>query len=1256
MPSDSPRLVPVNFNRHNLHSRFLEAVARRVIFYDGAMGTQVLSRQDRLTDADYLGNPQRLPHEILGTTRPELLEEIHAGYLEAGADVLETDTFQGSVRRLAEYADPDNPGKTLAERTYDINLKAVQCARRAADRYSTPDKPRFVAGSIGPTGALPSSEDPVLSAVTFDELAESGYQQAKAFVDGGADLVIIETQIDILETKAMIFGCLRAFEETGTRLPIQCQVTLDTSGRMLFGTDIAAALTTLEALPIDLIGLNCSTGPDYMREPIRYLCERAALPVTCIPNAGLPLNVNGQDFYPMEPEPMGRELAEFVTEFGVNIIGGCCGTTTEHIRKFIELVGEHRTPKERLVPHVPRVSSALRAFDLHQDPAPLIIGERVNAQGSRQAKRALLKDDYDAVVQIARHQVEGGAHALDVSVAVTERSDEAAQMKTLVKKLAMAVEAPLVIDTTEANVVKIALETYPGRAILNSINLENRAERIDKWVPLMKAHGAAAIALCIDDRGQATTAQWKLEAAQKIHDIVVDEFGLTPDALIFDALTLPITTGQEELKNAAVETVEGIKKIKAALPGVLTVLGVSNLSFGLTPHARGVLNSVFLYHAVNAGLDLAIINPAHTRPYAEIPPEQREVAEALIFNKAPDALAKYIAFFEGVAPEEEGAGAAEDKEAGLSTDERLHFRILHRKKEGVEQLIEDALAARLPDGGRRHEAAVDVLNNVLLPAMKEVGDKFGAGELILPYVLQSAEVMKKTVAYLEQYLDKVEGVTKGKVVLATVYGDVHDIGKSLVNTILTNNGYTVYDLGKQVPVNVILDKAVEVGADAIGLSALLVSTSRQMPLCAQELHRRGLQFPVIVGGAAINRRFGYRINWVDEAQEALYEPGVYYCKDAFEGLATVDQLVDPARREPLMERLHQEAIKHRDDERVKAAAPAAARPRVAVVRRSPAVRDVQPPSPPFWGYRTVEIGWKVLDQLLPHMDRNALFRGRWGYVVHDKEEWQRLVDQELEPLLVSLWQDAKVKQWLQPRAIYGYFPVQADGNELVVYDPSEYQQRSNGTGRAAAKRAAPRELVRFGFPRQQPDGSKRNEEQLCLADYFRPIESGEYDVAAFQVVTAGHAASEYAERLRVAGEYNRSLQVHGVSVQASEAMADYVNELVRQELGLVPGPQTGGGPEGSAPAPLRGAERSSGPKRGLRFSWGYLACPDLDEQTKLFQIMPVTDQIGVTLTESYQFVPEQSTAALVVHHPQAKYFSVLSGTGAAGAGEPVAAG
>jgi 5-methyltetrahydrofolate--homocysteine methyltransferase len=899
--SEAAARVPVNYNRHAIASAFLDALARRVLVYDGGMGTQLLDRQHRLTDDDYLGNPQRGPHEILGTTRPEILEEIHEAYLEAGADVLETDTFQGSLRRLHEWG--------LAERAYEINFNAVACARRAADRWSTPERPRFVAVAIGPSGALPSGDEASLVALTvgpdgsplfpslWEELAEGARIQVRSGIDAGADVVIIETQFDILELKALIAGAGRAFRETGRRLPIQAQVTLDTSGRMLFGTDVAAALAIVEALPIDLIGLNCSTGPDYMREPIRYLCENARLPVTCIPNAGLPVNVDGQASYPLAAVPMAIELTEFVTELGVNVVGGCCGSTPAHIRELVARVG-HLSPRARTVPVVPRIASALRAIDLIQDPGPLVVGERLNAQGSRAVKRHLMSRDWDALVGIGRHQAESGAHALDVCVAMVERTDEAASMAELVRRLRMVVETPLVIDTTEVEVVRAALEAYPGRPILNSIHAEDRAGRIDTWVPLMVEHGAAAVAMCIDERGQADTSLWKLEAAEKVHAIVCGEYGLPPDRLIFDALTFTLTTGQAELANSAVETLDGIRRIKAGLPGVLTILGVSNVSFGIAPHLREILNAVFLFHAVEAGLDLAIINPALSRPLASIPAEARLLAEDLIFNRHPEALPNFLSYAEERLEGTSG-GAGEAVALGPVEPEhpeaRLTWRVLERKREGVEDVVEAAIRLRAGPLSL-HEAAVGVLNEVLLPAMKQVGDEFGRGERMLPYVLQSAEVMKRAVARLEGFLEQVEGMARGTVVLATVFGDVHDIGKSLVNTILSNNGYLVHDLGKQVPVTVIADKAVELQADVIGLSALLVNTSAQMRLCARELSRRGLSVPVLVGGAAINRGFGARANFVDDALTQLYAGGVFYCKDAFEGLEMAGRLVDQAER------------------------------------------------------------------------------------------------------------------------------------------------------------------------------------------------------------------------------------------------------------------------------------------------------------------------------------------------------------------------
>jgi len=952
-------------------SRFLQALDQRVLIYDGAMGTSL--QKLNLTADDFGGERYVGCIDYLVITRPEAVAGVHRSFLDVGCDVLETNTFRANRITLKEYG--------LQDRVIEINRTAAQLARRLADEYSTPDKPRFVAGSIGPSGMLPSSTDPVLSHVTFDELVDVFREQAVGLIQGGVDVLLIETSQDILEVKATIFGCHQAMAETGNSLPIQCQVALDTSGRMLLGTDISAVLTTLEALPIDIIGLNCSTGPEHMREPIRYLGEYASLPVACIPNAGLPVNTGiGEAIYPLEPEAMAEALHEFVTRFGVRIIGGCCGTTPAHLKAVVETVnsspppfppfeggarggwvpaaggpGEVESPRAR----EPRISSAMRAITMRQDPAPLLIGERINSQGSRKVKRLLLEENYEEILAIAREQVESGAHALDVCVALTERQDEAEQMRKLVHLLSATVETPLVIDSTERDVIEAALKAAPGRVIINSINMERGRERIDAIVPLAKAHGAALIALTIDEQGMAKTAERKLEVARRIYDIVVGEYGLAPADLIFDALTFTLATGDAEFRRSAIETIEGIRRIKHELPGVFTSLGVSNVSFGLAQRARAILNSVFLYHCVQAGLDMAIVNPAHITPYAEIDAGQRELVEDLIFARREDALARYIAHFEtlGMDGTEEPEGKT-DLTAGMTAEERIHWQIVHRKKEHMEVLIDEALS--------RHDP-VWVLNNVLLPAMKEVGDKFGAGELILPFVLQSAEVMKKAVAYLEQFLERKEGVTRGKVVLATVFGDVHDIGKNLVNTILSNNGFTVYDLGKQVPINVIIEKAVEVEADAIGLSALLVSTSRQMPACVKELHRRGLNVPVLIGGAAINRRFGRRALFVDD-HGTMYGPGVFYCNDAFEGLEVVDKLTDPTQREAFIEHIKREARedeflyagraarldqidKTRSDSRGPAVrTDAESRTAGPTIVRSNVSRDVAIPKPPFWGW------------------------------------------------------------------------------------------------------------------------------------------------------------------------------------------------------------------------------------------------------------------------------------------------------------------
>src|ERR671914_423032 len=988
---------------------YIKATRERVVVFDGGMGATL--EQFDLTQEDYGGLAGKC-HEALVLNRPDVIQGVHESMLEAGAEVLETDTFQGSRLKLEEWG--------LAENTLEINRRAAEIARAAAGEH------RFVAGSIGPTGHLPASDDPTLGKITFAELFEVFAEQAQGLVEGGADLIIIETAQDILEVKAAVFGARQAFKLTGRTLPIQTSVSLlPNGGKMLLGTDIQAVLTTLTALDVDVLGLNCSTGPEDMRDAIRYLGEFSPLPIHCIPNAGLPLQgPDGETIFPEEPDPLANTLQEFVERHGISIVGGCCGTTPDHIRAIVDRVGGREArPRPERAPTL--VSSMMTATPLVQEPRPTLVGERVNSQGSRKAKELLLADDYDGLVQVAEDQVTGGAHVLDVCVALTERQDEDVQMREVVKRIALSQPAPIQVDSTEPEVIRAALEQIPGRAIVNSINLEAGRDKLDTVAPLAKAHGAALIALTIDEVGMAKTAERKLEVAKRIVELACDEHGLDREALIFDALTFTLTTGDEEWKPSAVATIDGIRAIKAELPGVKTSLGVSNVSFGVSPKARAVLNSIFLHHCVEAGLDLAMVNPNHITPYPEIGDDERKLADDLVFNRSEDALELFIAHFEGKA--EESAEAA-DPTAGMEPEEALHWHILRRKKDGVEAQI-DASVEKI--------GAVPTLNDVLLPAMKEVGDKFGAGELILPFVLQSAEVMKRAVARLENYLEKIEGHTKGKVVIATVFGDVHDIGKSLVNTILTNNGYTVIDLGKQVPIDTIINAAIENDADAIGLSALLVSTSKQMPTCVQELHERGLEFPVLIGGAAINRDFGRRILYPKgKESDEVYEPGVFYCKDAFAGLATVDQLIDTQAREGLVAKIRDEARTLREKGEQVDDGPPVTDDSV----RSTARADVPIPEPPFWGVRDVDVD---LDEVFPYLDRHVLFKLHWGGRGVKGEEWERLVDDDFAPPLERMWPE---QDYPPPRARVGYFPAAADGNELVVFDPSDPERELERLG------------------------------------------------------------------------------------------------------------------------------------------------------------------------------------------------------------------
>jgi len=1154
--------------------RYLDALKKRVLIFDGAMGT---SLQNQNLSAEHFGGEQYNGcNDYLVITYPEAVEKVHRSFFEVGVDVIETDTFRANRLTLGEYG--------LGEKTLEINRAAAALARKIADEFSTEEQPRFVAGSIGPSGKLPSTDDPDLSDVTFDDLKEIFREQAVGLIEGGVDLLLIETSQDILEVKAAIHGVLAAFDETGEYLPIQAQITLDTTGRMLLGTDANAALTILEGLPIDVIGLNCSTGPEHMRGPLEFLGENATLPVSAIPNAGLPLNVDGEAVYPLEPEPFATAMTEFIEKHNISVVGGCCGTTPAHLEKLVQKVhGKEHPPRPKEASS--KLASSVQAIELKQDPPPFIIGERCNAQGSRKFKRLLLAEDWDAIVEIARGQVDYGAHALDISVAVTENPDEVGLMTTAVKKLINAVPVPLVIDTTEPDVLEAALKTAPGRCMLNSTHLEGGRTKADKILSLVKAHNATVLILTIDEQGMAKTADRKLEVAQRIYDIAVNDHGLRPGDLIFDALTFTLATGDPEFADSAVATIEGIKQIKNALPGVFTSLGVSNLSFGLSPHARPVLNSVFLYHCVQAGLDMAIINPAHITPYANIAAEEIALAEELIFNRRPDALQRYIEHFEQIDPKDEDSNV--DPTEGMNAAERLHWRIVHRHKDGVEGDIDELIiqTCEVSESSQllsQHEAAVQVLNTVLLPAMKEVGDKFGAGELILPFVLQSAEVMKKAVAHLEIFLEAAEGVTKGTVVLATVYGDVHDIGKNLVKTILSNNGYTVIDLGKQVPAETIITAAKENKADAIGLSALLVSTSKQMPLIVNELHRRGLHFPVLVGGAAINRRFGRRINQTEDEQ--FYESGVFYCKDAFEGLETMDALTNPVTRPSLLDSIRREAERELG---------LAVKPKKEFNPQksnlSPAPIDL----PKKLGPRVVRD--MPLEIIFQHLFKNELYRLSWGAKNTHGEEWQKL-EAEFEARLTQMRKDALQNEWLQPQAVYGYWLCQSDGDDLVIFDPDNFE-------------ASPEVLTRFTFPRQTSG------DHLCLADYFAPVESGQFDVAAFQVVTVGQAATDRFETLQEAGDYSEAYYFHGLAVQTAEATAEYLHGHIRRELGLSVG-------------------------QGKRYSWGYPAIPDLDDHRKVFDLLPAENELGMSLTAAYQLVPEQSTAAIIVHHPDAKYFNV----------------
>jgi 5-methyltetrahydrofolate--homocysteine methyltransferase len=1145
---------------------FEAALDERVLVFDGAMGTMLQAADLSLDDYIQLEGCS----EILCVTRPDVVKGVHAAYFEAGADAVETNSFGSTAVVLGEYG--------IADRVVELNQAAARLAREVADDFASDGRPRWVVGSMGPGTKLPT-----LGHTTYDALRATYGDQAFGLLDGGADVLLVETCQDLLQLKAAVAGAFVGMRRAGRRVPLMAQVTVETTGQMLLGSDIAAALAAVEPLGVDVIGMNCATGPAEMGEHLRYLAQHARTRLSCLPNAGLPELRDGRPWYPLTPAELAEAHTRFVAEFGLNVVGGCCGTTPEHIRQVVEAVGGHQ-PVPREPVHEPGLSSLYQAVPLDQDITYLTVGERCNANGSRKFRDLMLEGDLDGMVRIAKDQVREGAHVLDVCVDYVGR-DGVPDMDVLAERLAQQSTVPIMLDSTQADVIEAGLKRLGGRAIINSINLEDGENRMDAVCPMARQYGAAVVALLIDEEGQARDVEWKLRVAHRIHDLATRKHGLEPEDLVFDALTFPLGSGQEDLRGDAVATIEAIRRIKAELPGVRTILGVSNVSFGLSPAARQVLNSVFLHEAREAGLDAAIVSPARILPMHRIDDEQRQVALDLVYDRRRDGydpLQVFMALFEG--KEATRSASAEDL-AALPIDERLQRRIVDGVRPGLEADLEEAL------GGR---SALAIINEVLLAGMKTVGDLFGAGEMQLPFVLQSAEVMKAAVALLEPHMDKADQGGKGRIVLATVKGDVHDIGKNLVDIILTNNGYTVHNIGIKQPIASIIEKAEEVGADAIGMSGLLVKSTVVMRENLEELNARGLDaYPVLLGGAALNRTY------VEGDLRQLYKGRVFYCRDAFAGLRVMDQLREekaagvPVEKEPVRA--------PRVAARTAARGPAPV-PDTAEVARSDVATDVPVPTAPFLGSSRVVKGIPVRD-IAAYLNESALFRGQWQLRPSGgRDGWRHTLENEARPRLRALLDEAIAEQILRPAVVYGYYPCNADGNELIVW-------RDDGS-----------EWVRFEFPRQ------RRDRRLCLADYFRPVASGEHDVVAFTVVTMGRAASEATAKLFAADRYREYLELHGVTVEMAEALAEYWHKRIREELGIA----------GQDAEDLE--QLFDLGYRGARYSFGYPACPDLEEQTKIFELLS-PERIGVELSEGFQLHPEQSTSAIVVHHPEAIYFN-----------------
>jgi 5-methyltetrahydrofolate--homocysteine methyltransferase len=1157
------------------------ALAERVVVADGAMGTS-LQAYDLSLD-DFEGHEGC--NEILNVTRPDVVAEIHDSFLAVGADCIGTNTFGCNFGNLGEY--------DITDRIYELTVAGTRIARERTDAWSTDEQPRWVLGSVGPGTKLPT-----LGHVDFATLRDAYQEEVRGLVDGGAHAVLVETAQDLLQAKAAAIGARRALVAAGADLPLIVNVTVETTGTMLLGSEIGAALTALEPLGIDLIGLNCATGPTEMSEHLRHLSRHSPIGVACMPNAGLPQLTADGAHYPLTPEELADAHDTFTAEYGLALVGGCCGTTPEHIRLVVERVRGRALP-ERQPQQEPGIASLYQHVPFRQDTAYLSIGERTNANGSKAFREAMVVENWDDCIEIARAQIRDGSHLLDLCVDYVGR-DGVADMRELASRLATSSTLPIVLDSTERDVVQTGLEHLAGRCIINSVNYEDGdgpESRFAKVMPLVREHGAAVVALTIDEDGQARTKDWKVQVATRLIEDLTTNHGMRVQDILVDCLTFPIATGQEETRRDGIETIEAIRELKQRYPDVQTTLGVSNISFGLNPAARKVLNSVFLHECVEAGLDSAIVHAAKILPLSRIPDEQREVTLDLIYDRrrpeteeeeAYDPLQKMLEVFSGVTAKDDRESRAAEL-AALPLSERLQRRIIDGERNGLEADLDEAL-----ESGAK---ALDIVNEDLLAGMKVVGELFGSGEMQLPFVLQSAEVMKTAVAHLEPHMEKVEDDEggKGTIVLATVKGDVHDIGKNLVDIILSNNGYNVVNLGIKQPVSAILEAAEENRADVIGMSGLLVKSTVVMKENLEELNQRGLaeKWPVLLGGAALTRAY------VEQDLGELFKGEVRYARDAFEGLRLMDTAMAVKRGVPGAE------LPAPRQRRVKSKTPAAPGAGQPVPERSDVATDNPVPTPPFWGDRVVK-GLQLGD-FTSYLDERATFMGQWGLKGSRGESgptYDELVESEGRPRL-RMWLDRiKTESIMEPAVVYGYWPCYSERDDLVVLDAETQTE----------------EVGRFTFPRQQRDRF------LCLSDFFRPKGSGELDVVGFHLVTMGSRVSDVTAELFAKNAYRDYLELHGLSVQLTEALAEYWHARVRRELGF----------QGEDSSDLDRIFRQG--YRGSRYSFGYPACPNLEDRETIVRLLR-PERIGVELSEELQLHPEQSTDALVAHHPEAKYFN-----------------